>query len=86
MRRCFGGFCLTFLKLVAALCGLHVRHMCRYVRVHKSLSASQHPRHALSLTLSENVEIISGESVMQFTRLSTEGTRSLADLAQDSDG
>ena len=66
--------------------GQTTAHMCRYVRVHKSLSSSQHPRHALSLTLSENVEIISGEGVMQFTRLSTEGTRSLADLAQDSNG
>ncbi len=66
--------------------GQAAAHMCRYVRVHESLSSNQHPRHALSLTLSENVEIISGEGVMQFTRLSTEGTGSLADLAQDSDG
>ena len=50
-----------------------------------SLFSSQHPRHAISLSLGENVESISGEGVLQFTRLSTEGTRSLADLAQDSD-
>ena len=66
--------------------GQATAHTCRYVRVHKSLSSSQHPRHAISLTLSENVEIISGEGVMEFTRLSPEGTRSLADLAQDSNG
>jgi hypothetical protein len=50
------------------------------------LSSSQHPRHALSFTLMENIEIISGERVMQFTRPSTECTGTLANLAQDSYG
>jgi len=34
----------------------------------------------------ENVEMISGEGIMQFTRPSTESTGTLANLAQDSHG
>jgi hypothetical protein len=52
----------------------------------ESLSPGQHPRHALSFTFMENVEIISRERVMQFTRPSTECTGTAANLAQDSHG